>query len=300
MRKNRTMIAAFLIPALLTFGVAFLYPVVRTIIMSFFSMESVTASTDEWMFVGIDNYQRIWNTDIFITSLLNILKIWVVGGLIVLSVSLLLAIILTNGVKAKSFFRAAIYLPNIISAVALATMWIQYVFNVKYGLLHRIFEALGAVELANVNWLGSDMKFWAMLVAYCFGAVGYYMLIFLSGIERIPGDLYEAATIDGAGKVRQFFSITLPLLKGVIKTNLTFWSVHTITFYIWSKMFSPIESESSTITPIVYMMNIVFGSKGITDRDAGRGAAIAVSVAILVLIAFFLFNKLIKEEKVEY
>ena len=300
MRKNRTMIAAFLIPALLTFGVAFLYPVVRTIIMSFFSMESVTASTDEWMFVGIDNYQRIWNTDIFITSLLNIQKIWVVGGLIVLSVSLLLAIILTNGVKAKSFFRAAIYLPNIISAVALATMWIQYVFNVKYGLLHRIFEALGAVELANVNWLGSDMKFWAMLVAYCFGAVGYYMLIFLSGIERIPGDLYEAATIDGAGKVRQFFSITLPLLKGVIKTNLTFWSVHTITFYIWSKMFSPIESESSTITPIVYMMNIVFGSKGITDRDAGRGAAIAVSVAILVLIAFFLFNKLIKEEKVEY
>ena len=300
MKKNRTMIAAFLIPALLTFGIAFLYPVVRTIIMSFFSMDSVTAGSDEWVFVGLANYQRIWSTDIFLTSLLNILKIWVVGGIIVLSISLMFAIILTSGVRFKSFFRAAIYLPNIISAVALATMWIQYVFNVKYGLIHRMFEALGAVELANVNWLGSDMKFWAMLVAYCFGAVGYYMLIFLSGIERIPGDLYEAATIDGAGKLRQFFSITLPLLKGVIKTNLTFWSVHTITFYIWSKMFSPIESESSTITPIVYMMNIVFGSKGITDRDAGRGAAIGVSMAILVLIAFFLFNKLIKEEEVEY
>ena len=300
MKKNRAMIAAFLIPALLAFGVTFLYPVVRTIIMSFFSMESVTASSEEWAFVGLENYQRIWSTEIFLTSLWNIFKIWLVGGLVVLSLALLMAIILTSGIRFKSFFSAAIYLPNSISAVALATMWIQYVFNVKYGLIHNFFEMIGADELANVNWLGSDMKFWAMLIAYCFGAVGYYMLIFLSGIERIPTDLYEAATIDGAGKVRQFFSMTLPLLKGVIKTNLTFWSVHTITFFVWSKVFSPIESESSTITPIVYMMNIVFGSKGITDRDAGRGAAIGVSMAILVLVVFFFFNKLIKEEDVEY
>lgn len=300
MKKNKAMIAVFLIPALITFSVAFLYPVIRTIIMSFFSVESVTAGLDEWMFVGIDNFTRIWSTGVFHTSLLNILKIWVVGGCIVLSVAMLFAIILTSGVRFKSFFRAAIYLPNIISAVALATMWIQYVFNVKYGLLHNFFEAIGASDLSNINWLGSDFKFWAMLIAYCFGAVGYYMLIFLSGIERIPGELYEAATIDGAGKVHQFFSITLPLLKGVIKTNLTFWTVHTITFFIWSKMFSPIESENSTMTPIVYMMNIVFGSKGITDRDAGRGAAIGVTMAIFVLLAFFIFNKLIKEEEVEY
>lgn len=300
MTKRKGMIVAFLLPALITFGIAFLYPVIRTVIMSFFSVESVTAGTDEWVFVGIGNFTRIWGTGVFHISMLNILKIWVVGGAIVLAVALLFAIILSSGIRFKSFFRAAIYLPNIISAVALATMWIQYVFNVKYGLLHRLFETLGLDNLSNLNWLNSDMKFWAMLVAYCFGAVGYYMLIFLSGIERIPQDLYEAATIDGAGKVRQFFSITLPLLKGVLKTALTFWTVHTITFFIWSKMFSPIESENSTITPIVYMMNIVFGSKGITDRDAGRGAAIGVSMAVLVLLAFFLFNKLIHEEDVEY
>ena len=67
MKKNRAMIAAFLIPALLAFGVTFLYPVVRTIIMSFFSMESVTASSEEWAFVGLENYQRIWSTEIFLT-----------------------------------------------------------------------------------------------------------------------------------------------------------------------------------------------------------------------------------------
>ena len=68
------------------------------------------------------------------------------------------------------------------------------------------------------------MKFWAMLGSFIFGAVGYYMLIFISGIEKIPADLYEAATIDGASKIQQAFKITFPLLKGVTKTNLTFTS----------------------------------------------------------------------------
>ncbi len=76
------------------------------------------------------------------------------------------------------------------------------------------------------------MKFWSMLIAFMFGSIGYYMLIFLSGIERIPGDLYEAATIDGANKVQQFTDLTVPLLKSVIKTNVTFWSVNTITFFL--------------------------------------------------------------------
>ena len=65
------------------------------------------------------------------------------------------------------------------------------------------------------------------------------MLIFISGIERYPEDLYEAATIDGANKVQQFFTMTLPLLRSIFKTNITFWSVNCITFFLWSKMFSP-------------------------------------------------------------
>ena len=294
------MIVLFITPALISFLIMYIYPVIRTVIMSFFSVESVTAGVDQWSFNGLGNYTALWNTKVFVTSMLNILKIWVVGGVIVLSISLLLAVILTSGVRGKSFFRAVIYLPNVISAVALATMWIQYIFSKRYGLLHNMGEALGIKALAKMNWLSSDMKFWAMLIAFCFGAIGYYMLIFLSGIERIPQDFYEAATIDGASKFRQFTSITMPLLKGVFKTNLTFWSINTISFYIWSQMFSPVNTEASTIVPVQYMINIVFGAKGITQRDAGRGAAIGVTLALFVIVAFFAFNKLIKEEDVEY
>lgn len=290
MKKNKKMLICFITPALITFCFMYIYPVIRTIIMSFFKVESVTGSIDTWQFVGVDNYTNLWSTEIFRTSMLNMAKIWVVGGVIVLTISLLLAVILSSGIRGKKFFRAVIYLPNVISAVALATMWVQYVFDPRFGLL----------KFTGIRWLSSDMKFWAMLIAFCFGAIGYYMLIFLSGIERIPADYYEAATIDGANKFKQFTKITLPLLKGDFKTNLTFWSVNTISFYIWSQMFSPVNVEGSTIVPVQYMINIVFGNKGVVERDAGKGAAIGVILAVFVIAFYFLFNHLIKEEKVEY
>lgn len=295
MKQDKKMIVLFLTPAVISFVFMFLYPVSRTVIMSLFEVESLTASADVWKFAGFENYVRIWQNPTFLGSMLNILRIWLVGGICVLGLSLLFAVILTSGIRGKSFFRAVIYLPNVISAVALATMWMQYVFNRKYGLLNDIAGLFGV----NVNWLGTDMKFWSMLIAFIFGAVGYYMLIFLSGIERIPTDLYEAATIDGASKIDQFLHMTVPLLKGVFKTNITFWSINTITFYVWSKMFSPVDSELSTISPVVYMMNIVFGAKGITERSAGRGAAVGVTLALFVLAIFTLFNVLIKDDDYE-
>ena len=296
MKKNKAMIAGFVLPCTLSLLIMYLYPVIRTIVMSFFAIDSVTASVSEWSFNGLGNYARIFGSATYLTSLSNML-IWFVGGILTLTIALLFAVILTSGIRFKKFFRAAIYLPNVISAVALATMWIQYVYNQDYGLLNAMLEMVG---LDGVRWLGTDMKFWAMLFAFVFGAVGYYMLIFISGIERIPQDLYEAATIDGANKIQQFFKITLPLLKGIIKTNLTFWSVNTITFFLWSKMFSPVSSEASTIVPVVYLYDTVFGSTGNSERDAGAGAAVGVVLAIFVGVVYFITNKLLKDDDLEF
>ena len=297
MKKNKAMIAGFVLPCTLSLLIMYLYPVIRTIVMSFFAIDSVTASVSEWSFNGLGNYARIFGSATYLTSLSNMLKIWFVGGILTLTIALLFAVILTSGIRFKKFFRAAIYLPNVISAVALATMWIQYVYNQDYGLLNAMLEMVG---LDGVRWLGTDMKFWAMLFAFVFGAVGYYMLIFISGIERIPQDLYEAATIDGANKIQQFFKITLPLLKGIIKTILTFWSVNTITFFLWSKMFSPVSSEASTIVPVVYLYDTVFGSTGNSERDAGAGAAVGVVLAIFVGVVYFITNKLLKDDDLEF
>lgn len=232
MKKNKAMIVAFLTPAVLFFLVIFVYPILRTILMSFFDIEGVTDAMGLWTFTGIENYKTLLSTSLFRTAMLNLGKIWLFGGMIVMSISLLFGVIITSGIRFKKFFRAVIYLPNIVSAVALATMWLQYVYSQQYGLFKNLFTALHLNGLAAIPWTDGDHKFWALLIAYCFGMIGYHMLIWTSGIERISPDYYEAALIDGANKIHQFRYITLPLLKGVFKTNITMWSVTSVGFFV--------------------------------------------------------------------
>lgn len=297
MKKNKTMIALFIAPTVISLLVMYLYPVTRTVIMSFFDVDSVTAGLSEWSFNGLANYTKIFHTASFIASMKNMLVIWLVGGIISLFLSMVMAVVLTSGIRGAKFFKATIYMPNIISAVALATMWVQYIFNYDYGLLNQIAQLLGGDK---VRWLGSDMIFWAMMAAFIFGSVGYYMLIFISGIEGIPGDIYEAATIDGANVITKLTKITLPLLKGVIRTTITFWSINATTFFLWTKMFSPINTEDTTIVPVVYLYDTVFGGKGVVDRDAGAGAAVGVVLTLIIIAVYAITNVLLKDSDLEY
>ena len=301
MKKNKKMIVGFLAPAVIIFLVVFLYPIMRTIMMSLYKIESVTDATEYWTFVGLQNYQKLFMTAIFKTAMFNIFKIWAIGGALVLAVSLLFAVILTSGIHGKKFFRAVIYLPNIVSAVALATMWIQYVYSSKFGLLKTFLDAIGLHKLANTPWLDTNHKFWALLFAYCFGMIGYHMLIWMSGIERISPDLYEAATIDGANKIHQFRDMTVPLLKGVFKTNITMWSVSSAAFFVWSQLFSTVTADKATIVPVQYMYMHTFGAgNAVTERNAGYGAAIGIILCLCVVIIFTICNKLIKDDDLEF
>lgn len=301
MKKNKTMIVVFLTPAVLLFLGVFLYPIVRTIIMSLFKIEGVTDPMSKWAFVGLDNYIKLFNTSLFRTSFYNLFRIWLIGGLIVLSLSLLFAVILTSGIRGKKLFRAIIYMPNIVSAVALATMWLQYVYSPQFGLVKNVLQFLGLEELSKVQLLDTDHKFWSLLIAYCFGMVGYHMLIWLSGIERISPEFYEAATIDGANKLNQFRYMTLPLLKGVFKTNLTMWTVSSVGFFVWSQLFSNVTADTQTITPYVYMyMQIFGGGNTVTERNSGLGAAIGVLLSICVVVVFTICNKAIRDDDLEF
>ncbi len=297
MKKNKALIVGFSLPCVLTLLIMFVYPVCRTVLMSFFQVESLTASTDTWSFYGLGNYTKLFGSTSFMISMKNMFNIWLVGGVITLALSMLMAVILTSGLRGQKFFRAAIYMPNIVSAVALAVMWVQYIFNYDYGLLNTIVNLFG---FDSIKWLGTDSKFWAMLAAFIFGSVGYYMLIYISGIEGIPGDLYEAATLDGASKPRQFTTITLPLMRGIIKTSITFWSINATTFFLWSKMFSPVQTEEATIVPVVYLYDIVFGGKGIVQRDAGAGAAVGVVLTLVIIAVYGVMNLLLRETDLEY
>ena len=302
MKRNKSMILAFTLPGTLLFFGVCVYPIIRTVIMSFFRIVEITDPVNKWEFRGFGNYLDLFNTPLFRQSLVNIGKIWTIGGIITLAMSLMLAIILTSGIRGKAFFQAAIYLPNVISAVAMATMWIQYVFNSSYGFLTTFFRMLGLESLAKIQWLDEEHKFWALLISYCFGMIGHHMLIWISGIERISKEYYEASGIDGANKVQQFFHVTLPLLRGILRTNIIMWSIRIAGFFIWSQLFSPLTADTSTVVPMVYMYTKVFGAEtaDIISRDAGAGAAIGIILCVLVLLIFKISNKVLKDDDLEF
>ncbi len=301
MKKSKSMMIIFLTPAVLSYLVIFLYPSIRTAIMSLFKVENITDAVSSWEFVGFGNYLGLTESSLFLQSMKNLLSIWFLGGIIVFILALIFSVILTSGVKYKSFYRAVIYLPNVVSAVAMGTMWMQYVFSSRYGLLKETFEALGLETLAAIQWTSPDMIFISLLIAYSFGMVGYYMLIFMAAMENIPMSFYEAATLAGANVFQKFFYITLPLLKDVFRTNIVLWTISSVAFFIWSQVFSPLNPEPGTVTPMVYMYQMVFGNNMVvTDRNVGAGAAVGVILTVIVVVMFIITSKLFKGEEYEY
>lgn len=299
-KRERWFVLVSLGPAVLCFLVMFAYPLIRTLMMSVNQLPSISSSRKDWTFVGLRNYTDLFHSSVFLASLKNVGLIWLVGGVLTLSLALLFAVILASGVKGKRFWRSAIYLPNTISAVALSTMWLQYVFQNRFGLLKQLFTALGMETLAKINWTSPEYLFWAMLLSYVYGSVGYFMLIFLSGIERIPHDIYESARLDGANSWSSFWRITFPLIRGVFRTCLTLWTVTSVNFFVWARMFSS-KANVTTITPVYFLYDKVFGTANAgTVLNVGSGAAVGVLVAVIVLITYVVMNKILGEEELEY
>ncbi len=301
MRKNKTMIVAFLSPALLCYLIIFVYPTIRTTMMTFYEMPSITAKIADWNFVGLDNYKTIFASQVYQQSMINLVKIWFYGGVGTFILAIMFAVMLTSGIKGKAFFRAIMYLPNVVSAVAMGTMWVNYIFNSKYGMLNNLGEFLKWEAFAKIQWTGPDMIFTSMLIAYCFGMIGYFMLIFMSAIESIPITFYEAATLAGANIYQKFRYITLPLLKDVFRTNIVLWTVATAAFFVWSRVFTNQGMSNGTVTPVVYMYNQLFGAtQGVTELNVGAGAAIGVTMALIVVIMFLITSIIFKDDKLEY
>ena len=295
-KDDRRALVVFIAPAAFVFALIYIYPTIRTFIMSFHDMPSLTGSSDTWTFVGLDKYLALADSQMFVQSLVNIFKIWLYGGIFTLLMAMLLAVIVTSGVKFKGAFKSIIYLPNVIAAVALGTMWLQYIYNARFGFLHNLFTALKLESLAAIQWTSMEHIFGAMVFAYSFGMIGYFMLMYAAGLDDIPADFFEAAGLEGAGKIRQFFFISLPTLKPVIKSSIILWSVRVVGFFVWSQVFSPLTPEMQTVTPMIYMYQVVFGSDvNASYSDPGLGAAIGVVLTILVILIYGIVNFLFRD-----
>ncbi|QGQ94533.1 sugar ABC transporter permease [Paenibacillus psychroresistens] len=303
MRIKKPIIALFLGPAVIIYFAIFFYPTLRTGLMSFYNVESISSQFSEWSFIGLDNYVDLIHNSYFTGSVWNVLKIWIIGGALVFFFAFLFAVIISSqGVRWKAFWRSLIFLPNTVSAVVLSIVWLQYVYNYDYGFLAKLFKMVGLNSLAEIQWTDDIHLFISMLLAYCFGCIGYFMLILNAGMDRIPQDYYEAALLEGANAFDKFFKITLPLLRDVFRTTLVLWTITSINFFVWSATFG--LADPHTMTPGYFMYLRVFGnSRSVYMDDAfniGSGATVGVLITLAVIVLSSLINLFFRKERLEY
>lgn len=303
-KQERNMLLKFVLPVVAVFLIFFVYPSLRTIYMSFYKMGSLAMDPAEWEFAGFSNYMDMFKNPLFVKSWVNVLKIAVIGGAAVFVIALFFAVTLSAKFKGSKVMRAIVYLPNIITPVAMVTMWNQYIYNNEYGLFHELFSFLHLDMLADIPWTSSEWAFRSMMIAFCFGSVGYYMIIYLSAMEKIPADYYDYAALEGASKFYMFRRITMPLLRDTTRTAVTFWMMGAINFFLWSRVFNVNPLAPETMVPANLMFNMVFGGStsggSVTKMNVGGGCAVGVFLCIAVVVVFSIINFMGNKDRYEY
>jgi multiple sugar transport system permease protein len=239
----------FAAPALVLIGVFFFVPVAASLLLSVtdFDLYSI-ADPRNARFVGLRNYRELLQNPVFCLALKNTLYFALVGGPLNVAVSLGAALLVNaKAVRFRTLFRTAYFLPFVTTLVAVAMVW-RYLYHPDYGLLNHV---LGFFGVDPVNWLGDPR--WAMpaiILLSVWKNFGYNMLVFIAALQGIPEDLYEAASLDGAGAVRSFWHVTLPQLAP------TFFFIGVITMIGYFQLFAesyvmtnggPLKSTTSLV-----------------------------------------------------
>lgn len=275
-RKIRDHLVAysFIAPNFIGFAVFTLVPMLFSFVLSL--MEWDGGKVNPMKFTGIQNYLRLFADSKFQNAYWNTL-VYTLGYVpLTLVLSLLLAIVLNAKIRGRNFLRTLLFFPYVAPIVAVASVW-NMLFNPSMGPVNMLLSALGIENLP--RW--SADKNWAMITVILFSvwkSIGYYMIIFLAGLQGINADLYEAASLDGAGKWKQFLNVTLPQLKPT-----TFFVVVMLTigsFKVYDQIFLITQGGPGdrTMVLVYYIYNQAF-----KYSDYGYASTVSIVLFLTVL-----------------
>jgi raffinose/stachyose/melibiose transport system permease protein len=279
----RKYFAVFALPTMIAFTIGFIVPFLYGIFLSFCKFTTVT----DWSWVGLQNYTRIFVVSGKLdTSFLH--SIWytalftVVSVVIINVVSFAIAMALTKGIKGTNLFRTVFFLPNLIGGIVLSYIWLM-IFN---AILQNFSKTI-----VSSQWTA----FWGLIVVVCWQQIGYMMIIYIAGIQNIPGDLIEAAKIDGANAWQLLRNVTIPMLMPTI----TICSFLTLTngFKLFDQNLALTGGNPGKLSQLL-ALNIYDTMYGTTGWQ-GVGQAKAVIFFILVALISVAQNKLTTSKEVE-
>ena len=211
-------------PAVVLFFIFMVLPTLNVFRMSLFERGAYSPTET---FVGLNNFKILFQDAKFISAIQNTILLIVTVTLITFFFAILFAAILTREkIKGQNFFRVIFYIPNILSVVVIAGIF-SAIYKPENGMLNSILSFAAGRDVM-VLWKDQPMVIVSVIIAMVWQAIGYYMVMYMASMAAVPMDLYESASLDGAGRIAQFFQITLPLIWTNIRTTLTFFIISTI------------------------------------------------------------------------
>lgn len=284
---NKLQIGLLLLPGIFVFGMFTLYPIAKLFIMSFFKWDF--GSIFEQSFIGLANYMDVLKDHYFQTAFVNSIVYTLVTVPAQMLVGLMVALLINHISHFKIGFRVAYYLPVITSWV-IASLVFKYVFNTE-GLLNYFLCNVVHITSQNIHWL--DTRWGGMAVAMLLGTwkgIGWNMVVFLAALQTVPQDLYESASLDGAGAFAQFFYVTIPCIRGTILFALVMLTIGGFNVFTSIKMITNGEPGHQTDTVLTWMYYKAF-STGKFGYSAALSFIIAIVLAILAVIQFRMMDQ---------
>ncbi|MEY8435301.1 sugar ABC transporter permease [Streptococcus hyointestinalis] len=272
--KKRLVALGFITIPTLLISIFYFYPMVQTFIMSLTS-----GPGNQLQFVGFDNYKRLLSDPVFLASLGNTLLFLIVQVPVMVLLAIFFSVVLNQKtLKFKGIFRTLVFLPSVTSLVAYSIVF-KYLFS-NEGIINKMLMGLHVIG-EPILWLSDP--FWAkvlIIIAITWRWTGYNMIFFLSALQNIDPEIYEAADVDGASARQKFFHITVPLLKPVILFTSVTSTIGTLQLFAEPMNITGGGPGNATITISQYIYNISFKY----TPDFGYAAAISYVIVVLVVL----------------
>ena len=269
----------FLTPAFLVYTLFLIIPIGVTVYYSFTDFSGIGKES----FIGFQNYERMFEDKLFFISLKNTLIVLLVSTVILIAVSFLVALMLNREFKGNNVAKAMIFSPYIIAPIIAGTIW-MFILNPEFGLINEFLEKIGLGALKH-EWIGGKtLSPWSVGFVFSWQVLGFHATIFLAGMKMIPGDIYEAASIDGASRTQQTWFVTIPMLKETFVINVVLMITGALKIFELVYQLTGGGPNHLSDVLVSYMYYVVF-----TSSQYGYGMAIAVFILAVSILGSFLY-----------
>ncbi len=293
-RARSVFIGVCVAPAVILFVIFMLIPTFNVFKMSLYKWGGYSNTKE---FVGLNNFKILMEDTNFFRSFQNTVLLIVCVTIVTMAFALIFAAILSREkIKGQNFFRIVFYIPNILSVVVISAIF-SAIYDPNNGLLNSIIGIFRGEGKPPILWLGDQkLVIYSLVIAMIWQAIGYYMVMYMASMASVPESLYESANLEGAGRMRQFFSITLPLIWTNVRTTLTFFVISSINLsFLFVKSLTSGGPDGSTEVFLSYMYKQAY-----TNSSYGYGMAIGVVVFIFSFGLSAIVNFATKREPLEF